>query len=60
MNRRSFIRGAAGAGIALGAGLPAIGRALPLLGDKPNLSHVEARYYVKLPEKQGENHGLYA
>jgi pyruvate formate lyase activating enzyme len=54
MNRRSFIRGAAGAGLALGAGLPAIGRALPLLGDKPNLSHVEARYYVKLADREIE------
>lgn len=54
MNRRNFLRGAAGAGLALGAGLPAIGRALPLLGDKPNLSRVEARYYVKHPDREIE------
>jgi pyruvate formate lyase activating enzyme len=55
MNRRSFLRGAAGAGLALGAGLPAAGRARLLLpADKPNLSRVEARYYVKLPDREIE------
>ncbi|MCX6573022.1 MAG: AmmeMemoRadiSam system radical SAM enzyme [Candidatus Aminicenantes bacterium] len=54
MNRRSFLRGAAGAGLALGAGLPSIGGARPVLADKPNLSHVEARYYVKLPDREIE------
>jgi pyruvate formate lyase activating enzyme len=55
MNRRSFLRGAAGAGLALGAGLPA-GRPAPsrLPADKPNLSRVEARYYVKLPDREIE------
>ena len=38
MNRRSFLRGAAGAGLALGASLPSIGAPRPVLADKPNLS----------------------
>jgi pyruvate formate lyase activating enzyme len=54
MNRRSFLCGAAGAGLALGAGLPSIGRDRPVRTDKPNLSHVEARYYVKLPDREIE------
>lgn len=54
MNRRGFLRGAAGAGLALGAGLPAIGRRLSEAAAGPNLSRVEARHYVKLPDREIE------
>jgi len=54
VNRRSFLRGTAGAGLALGAGLPSLGGRLAALGAAPNLSHVEARYYVKLPDREIE------
>jgi len=55
VNRRSFLRGAAGAGLALGAALPAVGRSRLLRpAEKPNLSRVEARYYVKLPDREIE------
>jgi len=54
MNRRSFLRGAAGAGLALGGGLPAAGRRLAAAAAGPNLSRVEARYYIKLPDREIE------
>ena len=54
MNRRGFIRGAAGAGLALGAGLPSLCGRLAALGAVPNLSRVEARYYAKLPDREIE------
>jgi pyruvate formate lyase activating enzyme len=54
VNRRGFLRGAAGAGLAIGAGLPALGRRLAAAGAGPNLSHVEARYYVRLPDREIE------
>jgi pyruvate formate lyase activating enzyme len=54
VNRRGFLRGAAGAGLALGTGLRGIGRTLAAWAGKPNLSHVEARYYVKLPDREIE------
>ncbi|HDT14538.1 MAG TPA: AmmeMemoRadiSam system radical SAM enzyme [Candidatus Aminicenantes bacterium] len=54
MNRRRFLRGAAGAGLALGAGLPSVGRRLAASGAAPNLSRVEARYYDKLPDREIE------
>jgi len=54
MNRRGFLRGAAGAGLVVGAGLPSLGRRLAAAGAGPNLSHVEARYYVKLPDREIE------
>jgi pyruvate formate lyase activating enzyme len=54
MNRRGFIRGAAGAGLALGAGIPSLCGRLAALGASPNLSRVEARYYVKLPDREIE------
>ncbi len=54
MNRRSFLRGAAGAGLALGAGLPAV-RLRPAASPAgPSPSQVEARYYVKLPDREIE------
>jgi pyruvate formate lyase activating enzyme len=54
MNRRGFFRRAAGAGLALGAGLPELGRRLAAAAAAPNLSRVEARYYVKLPDREIE------
>jgi len=54
MNRRGFLRGAAGAGLALGGGLPEVGRRLAAAAAGPNLSRVEARYYVKLPDREIE------
>ena len=54
MRRRDFVRGAAGVGLALGAGLPCLRGRLAALGAEPNLSRVEARYYVKLPDREVE------
>ena len=54
MNRRGFFRRAAGAGLVLGSGLPGLGRRLTAAADSPNLSHVEARYYVRLPDREVE------
>ena len=54
MKRRQFIRGAAGAGLLAGAGLPSVCSGLAAFGAKPNLSRVEARYYDKLPDREVE------
>ncbi len=54
MNRRGFLRNAAGAGLAFGAGLPCLGGRLAAPGAGPNLSHVEARHYIKLPDREIE------
>ncbi len=54
MNRRCFIRGAAGTGLALGAGLPSLCGRLAALSAGPGLSRVEARYYAKLPDREVE------
>jgi len=54
MNRRRFMRRAAGAGLALGAGLPSLCGRLAARGAGPNLSRVEARYYRKLPDREIE------
>ena len=54
MNRRSFFNRAAGAGLALGGGLPALGRQLAAAAAAPNLARVEARYYAKLPDREIE------
>jgi pyruvate formate lyase activating enzyme len=54
MKRRGFIRGAAGAGLALSAGLPALCGRLASLGAASNLSRVEARYYTKLDDREIE------
>lgn len=54
MRRREFVRGSAGAGLALGAGAPSIFGRLASRGDAPSLSRVEARYYVKLPDREIE------
>ncbi|MGA2585976.1 MAG: AmmeMemoRadiSam system radical SAM enzyme [Candidatus Aminicenantales bacterium] len=54
MRRRQFIRTAAGAGVALGANPGPALRNLYAFGDTSNLSHVEARYYKRLPDREIE------
>ncbi len=54
MRRREFLRNAAGAGLLLGTGLPSVCTNLAAFGDKSNLSHVEASYYKKLPDREIE------
>ena len=54
MRRRQFFRAAAGTGIALSTELGPYLRRLYAFGQKPNLSHVEARYYKKLPDREIE------
>jgi len=54
VNRRGFLRGAAGAGLALGAGLPSLCERLAAQEPGPTLSKVEARYYTKLPDREIE------
>jgi len=54
MKRRHFLRTAGGAGLALGCPLGPALRDLYAFGQTPNLSHVEARYYTKLPDREIE------
>ncbi len=56
MKRRDFFKRTAGAGIALGAGpsLLSFCGDLYAFGEKSNLSHVEARYYNKKPDREIE------
>jgi pyruvate formate lyase activating enzyme len=54
MNRRAFLRGAAGAGAVLGAGWPALRRHLAAKEAGVELSRVEARHYVKLADREIE------
>jgi pyruvate formate lyase activating enzyme len=54
VNRRSFLCGAAGTGLALGTALPAVCRRLAAQPGGPTLTRVEARYYVKLPDREIE------
>jgi pyruvate formate lyase activating enzyme len=54
MNRRQFIRNAAGAGLVIRTGLPSLCGSLPDAPDKGSLSRVEARYYKKLPDREIE------
>ncbi len=54
MKRRDFFRSAAGAGLVIGTGLPSLCSRLFASGEKGNLSHVEARYYKKLPDREIE------
>jgi pyruvate formate lyase activating enzyme len=54
MNRRRFIRSAAGAGLALGAGIPALRSGPASSAAGTDLARVEARYYVKLPDREIE------
>jgi pyruvate formate lyase activating enzyme len=54
VNRRGFLRRAAGTGLAWGAGLPALSRRMADWPAGPDLSRVEARYYAKLPDREIE------
>jgi len=54
MKRRRFIQKAAGAGLAIGTGLPSLCADLSAFADTSNLSRIEARYYQKLPDREIE------
>lgn len=54
MNRRQFIRTAGGTGLALGSGLPGLCTDMYAFGGAESLSHVEARYYKKHPDREIE------
>ena len=54
MTRRRFLRNTGGAGLVLGTGLPDLCVRLAAFGGGANLSHVEARYYDKLPDREVE------
>ena len=54
MNRRRFLRSAAGAGLVLGTDFGGTLADASALGQKPNLSRVEARYYKKLEDREIE------
>jgi len=52
MKRRLFLKNAAGTGLVIGTRLPEFCSDLALAGPPPKLSHVEARYYRKLPDRE--------
>jgi len=55
MRRRRFLARAAGAGLAAGTGLPSLcARLSAFSAEKGRLSHVEARYYKKLADREIE------
>jgi pyruvate formate lyase activating enzyme len=54
MNRRCFFRTGAAARLAASSGLGPALRNLYAFGQNPNLSHVEARYYKRLPDREVE------
>jgi len=54
VNRRGFLRRAAGTGLAMGAGLPALCGRLAAWPAEADPSQVEARYYEKLPDREVE------
>ena len=54
MKRRNFLGTAAGGGLALGTGLVPALINLHAFGQEANLSHIEARYYKKLPDREIE------
>ncbi len=56
MRRRQFFRTTVGASLVLGSGasLASLCTNLHAFGQKANLSHVEARYYKKLPDREIE------
>ncbi len=54
MERRSFFRAAAGAGLAVSGGLGKTLGDLYAFGQTVELSHVEARYYKRLPDQEIE------
>jgi pyruvate formate lyase activating enzyme len=49
---RQFIRNAAGASLVIGAGFPSLCLRVAAAGQSANLSHQEARYYQKLPDRE--------
>jgi pyruvate formate lyase activating enzyme len=54
MERRRFFRTAGGAGLVLGTDVRGALSELAAQGRTPNLSHVEARYYKRLPDREVE------
>jgi pyruvate formate lyase activating enzyme len=54
MKRRNFIEATAGTGLALSTNPSPFLTNLYAFGQKPNLSHIEARYYKKLPDREIE------
>lgn len=54
MNRRRFIRMSAGMGVCAGSGLAPLCLDLEAFQEEANLSHVEARYYQKHPDREIE------
>ena len=54
MNRRTFVRTAGAAGAVLGADIGPALRRLYAFGQTAELSHVEARYYKRLPDREVE------
>jgi pyruvate formate lyase activating enzyme len=54
VKRRQFIKGAAGAGLVIGTGLPSLCSRLQARSEKGELSRVEARYYKKFPDREIE------
>ncbi len=54
MKRRRFLQATAGAGLALGTDLGTALQNYYAFGQTANLSHVEARYYKKLPDREIE------
>ncbi|MBN2198556.1 MAG: AmmeMemoRadiSam system radical SAM enzyme [Candidatus Aminicenantes bacterium] len=54
MKRRTFFQTAAGAGLALGTNAAPLLTHLDAFSDPGRLSHVEARHYVKLPDREIE------
>jgi len=54
MNRRTFVRTAGAAGAALGADFGPALRRLYAFGQTVELSHVEARFYKRLPDREVE------
>ena len=54
MKRRRFIQATAGAGLALGTNFGTALQNLSAFSQTANLSHVEARYYKKLPDREIE------
>jgi pyruvate formate lyase activating enzyme len=54
MRRREFFRAAAGTGLVLGSGFVPTLENLYAFQERANLSHVEARYYKRLPDNEIE------
>ncbi len=54
MERRTFLKSAAGTGLLLGTRLPELCGEMALFGAASGLSRVEARYYRKLPDREIE------